>query len=142
MIRTATAADFEAIRLLLAAQDLPVSDLADLRPRFQVACSGATIVAAGALEVHGEAALLRSVVVAPAWQRRGLGRRIVKALEREARAAGISRLVLLTPSAAAFFAGLGYQPIARAAAPAALHSSGEFRTLCPATAACLAKTLR
>ena len=87
-------------------------------------------------------ALLRSVVVAPAWQRRGLGRRIVKALEREARAAGISRLVLLTPSAAAFFAGLGYQPIARAAAPAALHSSGEFRTLCPATAACLAKTLR
>ncbi len=142
LIRAATAADLTPILRLLEAESLPVSDLAEAQPRFLIACAGTQPVAAGALEIYGTAALLRSVAVSASWQRRGLGRRIVKALEREARAAGVGQLFLLTTSAAAFFAGLDYRPIERAAVPAAVCASTEFRSLCPATAVCLAKTLR
>ncbi len=142
LIRSATADDLEAIRALLEQDALPASDLGSSRPQFLVACAGAERVGAGALEPHGAAALLRSLVVAPAWRGRGLGRQLVKALERQARAAGIGELVLLTQTAEAFFAQLGYGVIDRAQAPAAVQESSEFRTLCPASAVCMSKTLR
>ena len=142
LIRSATADDLEAIRALLEQDALPASDLGSSRPQFLVACAGAERVGAGALEPHGAAALLRSVVVAPPWRGRGLGHQLVKALERQARAAGIGELVLLTQTAEAFFAQLGYGVIDRAQAPAAVQESSEFRTLCPASAVCMSKTLR
>jgi amino-acid N-acetyltransferase len=142
LIRSASAADLEAIRALLEQDALPASDLGSSRPQFLVACVGAERVGAAALEPHGAAALLRSLVVAPSWRGRGLGRQLVKALERQARAAGIGELVLLTQTAAAFFAQLGYGVIDRAQAPAAVQHSSEFRTLCPASAVCMRKVLR
>jgi amino-acid N-acetyltransferase len=143
LIRSATAADLEAIRALLEQNALPASDLGSSRPQFLVACAdGGARVGAGALEPHGTTALLRSLVVAPSWRGRGLGHRLVKALERQARAAGIRELVLLTQTAEAFFAQLGYGVIERARAPEAVQESSEFRTLCPASAVCMRKTLR
>ena len=69
------------------------------------------------------------------------GRIIVQDLERIAGAAGISRLVLLTQSATQFFQRLGYQVIERKEVPRQLQASEEFRSLCPASATCMAKTL-
>ena len=142
LIRSATADDLEAIRALLEQSALPASDLGVSRPQFLVACAGAERVGAGALEPHGAAALLRSLVIAPPWRGRGLGHQLVKALERQARAAGIGELVLLTQTAQAFFAPLGYGVIDRAQAPAAVRESSEFQRLCPASAVCMSKTLR
>ncbi len=99
---------------------------------------------AGAVALEGtepSSRLLRSLVIAPAHQRRGLGPELVARVERDARAEGVERLVLLTESAQSLFDRLGYEVIERAAAPEPLRQSAEFRTLCPASAVCMAKRL-
>ena len=141
LIRAATGSDLEAIRALLEAAGLPTADLRDSRPLFRVAAAGTELVGIGALEIHAETALLRSLAVAPAWRGCGLGHRLVKALERQARAAGLQQIVLLTQTAEAFFTGLDYEVIARAQAPEAVRASPEFTALCPQSASCLRKTL-
>jgi len=54
---------------------------------------------------------LRELCVAPAWQWRGIGTRLVQALEDSLRADGVERVYLLTTregQAAAFYQRLGY----------------------------------
>jgi amino-acid N-acetyltransferase len=108
---------------------------------FIVACEGTRIVGAGALESFGSAALLRSVVVTPGLRGSGLGRTIVRELERLAGGARIVQLVLLTESAKHFFEHQGYRVINRGDAPQEVQDSEEFRLLSPASATCMAKTL-
>jgi amino-acid N-acetyltransferase len=140
-IRRATDADLGAIRGLLEDARLPTSDLGAARPAFVVARAAGELVGAGAVEAHGGTGLLRSVAVAPARRRSGLGREIVARLEQESRTAGLGELVLLTETASAFFERLGYRVINRAAAPASVQASAEFRTLCPQSAVCMMKAL-
>jgi len=49
--------------------------------------------------------------------------------------------VLLTETAEAFFRSRGYVPVERANVSPAVKQSAEFRTLCPASARCLSKSL-
>ena len=137
----ASAEDLIAIRALLERSGLPTSDLESARPEFAVIHQAAQVVAAGALQRFGTVALLRSVVVAPDRRRSGLGRSVVSELERMARDAGIGRLILLTQTAAEFFARHGYRAIERSSAPDEIQASEEFRSLCPASALCMAKDL-
>ena len=137
----ASAHDLIAIRALLERSGLPTSDLEAAQPEFVVIREGGQVVGAGALQRFGSAALLRSVVVAADRRGSGLGRVIVSELERAARARQISRLFLLTQTAAEFFARCGYRLIERSSAPLDLQGSEEFRALCPDSAACLAKSL-
>lgn len=141
LIRAATVRDFPALCALLEAAGLPTEDLSASRPTFRVATAGLELVGVGALELHADTALLRSLAVAPAWRGRALGHLLVKALERQARAARVHQIVLLTETAAAFFIALEYRPIDRAQAPLAVQTSREFAALCSASAVCLAKTL-
>jgi N-acetylglutamate synthase-like GNAT family acetyltransferase len=141
-LRAGTTQDTSSIRALLAAEDLPTADLSRSSPQFIVAFDDAnTIVAAGALETHGDSALLRSVVVARAVRGTGLGQRVVQELERIARIAQVKQLALLTQSARQFFERQGYRVIARQAAPEVLQQTEEFRSLCPVSAICMAKFL-
>lgn len=140
-VEPASSDDLGSIRTLLEASGLPTSDLAAASPRFLVCRDAGRIVAAGALERFGSAALLRSVVVAPDHRSRGLGRRMTRELERVAQNAGIRELILLTQTATDFFERQGYRVIERTAAPAAVQQSAEFRSLCPGTATCMAKSL-
>jgi amino-acid N-acetyltransferase len=137
----ASAEDLSAIRGLLERSGLPTSDLESAQAEFVVIRESGQVVAAGALQRFGSAALLRSVVVAPGRRGSGLGRAVVSELERAARAARISRLVLLTLSAAEFFARCGYRVVERSSAPRDMQGSEEFRSLCPDSATCLAKSL-
>jgi len=142
-VSPATPADGEAVQVLLQQASLPTQDLPDAtHVRFWVAAGGDRILGAIGLERHDAAGLLRSLVVAPAHRRRGVGTELVATLEREARAAGIVQLVLLTQTARAFFERLGYEVIAREAAPGSIRTSAEFRALCPASAVCMTKLLR
>lgn len=95
----------------------------------------------GGLEGTGPDLLLRSVTVVPAARNAGQGGRIVAALEKEASARGADRLHLLTSTAARFFGRHGYAAADRASAPAAIASCEQFRSLCPASAAYLVKSL-
>ena len=140
-VSRASAEDLIAIRALLERSGLPTSDLESAQPDFVVIRERGPLVAAGALQRFGSAALLRSLVVAPDRRGRGLGKSVVSELERLARTEQIGRLILLTQTAAEFFARQGYQVIERSNAPQEVQRSEEFRSLCPSTATCMAKSL-
>jgi arsenate reductase len=140
-IRRSIGPDRDAIRGLLLANSLPVADFDTAPLRHWVACEREELVGVIALEGAGKVALLRSLAVAPAWRRLGLGRALVERLEVDATAEGTRELVLLTQTARDFFARLGYTPLDRAAVPPAVTRSAEFTVLCREDAHCLARTL-
>lgn len=140
-VRAAAEPDLALVRRLLEQAGLPTSDLTSSKPEFIVLWENGGMVAAGALESFGSAALMRSVVVAADRRGTGLGRRVVQELEKAARAARIRRLVLLTETAAEFFTHQGYRAIERTEVPQAVQESAEFRALCPASATCMMKVL-
>ena len=119
---------------MLSAADLPLEGAAEaITAGGVVARDGDAIVAAAAVERFGDAGLLRSVVVAPACRGTGLGRRIVAAAEQLARDEGIGELYLLTETAIDWFPRLGYVPVPRETAVAAVGESIEFTTVCATT---------
>jgi amino-acid N-acetyltransferase len=140
-VREAAAQDLIVIRALLERSGLPTSDLASARPEFAVVRENGQVIAAGALQRFGSSALLRSVVVAPDRRGRGLGQAVVRELERMARATQVGRLVLLTQTGAEFFARQGYRVVERSTVPEDMQGSEEFRSLCPSSATCMAKSL-
>ena len=140
-LRDATADDRDAIASLLRGAALPVADLASAPVRFLVAEDARGLAGVVGIERHGDAALLRSLAVRDDMRGRGLGVALVEAAEREARRDGVRELVLLTTTAAPFFAARGYASIDRAQAPPALQATSEFRSLCPSSAACLRKEI-
>jgi len=140
-IDAAVLPDLAQIRRLLNDAGLPTGDLESAPLRFWVARRGESITGAVALERYGAEGLLRSLVVDAPARGDGVGRALVARLEAEAGLAGVSTLVLLTQTAAAYFAGLGYAPLDRAAVPGNVGRSAQFSSLCPASAACLSKSL-
>lgn len=141
-IRTGGLPDLPVLVRLLQSAGLPTGDLtrtAALDLWF-IEADGSIIGAIG-LERFEKSGLLRSLVVAPEHRRHGLGRQLVERLERDAHNSGIDRLVLLTETAEGFFAGLGYSVTDRQLVPDAVRGSAEFRSLCPASAVCLTKSL-
>jgi N-acetylglutamate synthase-like GNAT family acetyltransferase len=100
-------------------------------------------VLAGYVGLEGEGAdlLLRSLVVAADLKARGLGSRILAAVEAAARDLGAERLHLLTTTAEPFFARRGFVGADRASAPPAIRRTREFTAVCPASAAYLTKDL-
>ena len=137
-IRTARSEDLPAVQVLLEEADLPVDGVAD---HFGEGCAVAkvegSIVAAGGVEVYGEHGLLRSVVVSPQWRGHGLGERITRDRLRWEQYQGPSGVVLLTTTAGGYFPRLGFVPIARDKVPVDVRASGEFASICPASAAVL-----
>jgi N-acetylglutamate synthase-like GNAT family acetyltransferase len=142
-IGPAAAGDVPAIAALLREAGLPHEDFAGQVAQFLVArtADGAVIGAIGA-EVAGEDALLRSLVVAPAWRGHGLGGRLVDALECAAAGWGVRRWWLLTTTAEAFFVRRRFRVAPRAEAPAEIAATAEFRGLCPSIATCLSRERR
>lgn len=134
-------ADDELIALLLAC-GLPVDDIGPASPAefFAIRRDGAIVAVVG-LERYPPAGLLRSLAVAPAWRGRGLAARLLAFAESFAGAHGVAALFLLTTTAGAYFAGKGYAPALRRAAPPAIQATRQFSALCPAAAAFMGKSL-
>lgn len=134
--------ELDAIAGLLRAADLPVEDLSvSMLDAFVVATEGEVCVGVVGLEVHDSHALLRSLTVERRHRSRGLGARLVCAIEAEARRRGVAALYLLTMTAASFFERMGYTAHDRASVPPAIAASTEFSSLCPDTAVCLWRNL-
>ena len=141
-LRPARPAEFDAIVRLLRAADLPVEDLnAAMLDAFVVAAEGGACVGVVGLEIHGSSALLRSLAVESRHRSRGLGARLVAAIETDARARGVVALYLLTTTATTFFERVGYSAHDRATVPPAIAATTEFSSLCPDTADCLWRDL-
>jgi len=115
---------------------LDAEEVADGRGTFLVVYREGTPVGCGALRLlDAETAELKRMYVSPTVRGRGLGRRLVAALEAEARALGIRRLVLETgiwqAAALALYRATGFHPI---------PLYGEY-CLSPETSVCLGKDL-
>lgn len=141
-IRPAQPGDLPAIQQLLGASGLPYSDLGpDQLAEFLVLDTGGEVIGCVGLERYGSDALLRSLAVEDSRRGTGQGRHLANAIEVQAANSGVTRLYLLTTSAAVFFEGRGFQQIERAEAPLAMQASTQFAQLCPASAVCMAKAL-
>ena len=115
---------------------LSPQEVADGRGTFLVVYRDGTPVGCGALRLlDADTAELKRMYVSPTARGRGLGRRLVAALEAEGRALGIRRLVLETgvrqAAAIALYRATGFHPI---------PLYGEYR-LSPETSVCLGKDL-
>jgi N-acetylglutamate synthase-like GNAT family acetyltransferase len=62
-------------------------------------------------------------------------------LEKRAIQQGLRTLYLLTTTAEAFFADLGYVPVERTEVPAAVADTRQLRELCPGSARVMGKQL-
>ncbi|MFO6419288.1 arsenic resistance N-acetyltransferase ArsN2 [Hylemonella sp. W303a] len=145
-----TTQDHATVQTLLAQAHLPCEDLSPEALRLflgvydQDAPREPTqdrLIGIVGLEAHGGDGLLRSLFVLPEHRGRGLAHALVLAQEAQARRLGLSRLVLLTETAADFFRTLGYRDTDRDTLSAGLLASTQFQQLCPASARCLSKTL-
>lgn len=130
------------VERLLADAALPVDDaLANNKVLLFGEHRSGRVAGVVGVERCGDAALLRSLAVAESERSSGLGRKLVAYAETEAQAQGITSLYLLTTTADAFFARLGYRLIDRAEAPAEVAGTAQFSDLCPSSAAFMVKHL-
>jgi amino-acid N-acetyltransferase len=142
LIRRGSPADLTAIESLLQNAGLPTEDIRGIPGlRTWVIETGVTLRGAIALEPFASEGILRSLAVTPDARSHGLGHRLVAQLESDARNDGFRKLVLLTRTAEKFFEKLGYQIVNRDQISDAVRASAQFRSLCPASATCMAKAL-
>ena len=127
---------------LLTTADLPTSDLADAQLQHFFFLGTATLpTGLVGLELCGDSALVRSLVVAPSARAGGAGTALLRHAEDHARSQGVRNLFLLTSTAEVFFGRRGYAHVARESAPESIRSTREFSDICPASSAFMVKQL-
>ena len=137
----AAASEMGDLAATLAEDGLPHDDLSDPWRQFYAIRRADHRLGYIGIEGSGSDRLLRSFVILADHRSGGLGSTALAMLESLARDEGTKHLHLLTTTAAPFFCRNGYRAASRADAPATIGSSKEFRTLCPASADYLVKTL-
>lgn len=109
VIRKPAGLDLAGWRALLAGERMRTDDLGALDGYWLVAAESGALVGGAGIELAPDAALLRSVVVAPSLRRRGLGSALVEACAEEAIRRGASWLYVLGAEAAAFLFACGFR---------------------------------
>jgi amino-acid N-acetyltransferase len=140
-IEPARAEDLGAVLKLLAEHRLPADGLREHLATTLVARQDGEVVGSAALEIYPGGALLRSVAVAPALQRRHVGRELTDAAIRLARDRHAPAVYLLTTTAEDYFPKFGFERMARADVPETVQASIEFTSACPLTAVVMRKQL-
>jgi amino-acid N-acetyltransferase len=136
--------DLPAVFSLLEEGGLPKAGLWEHLRTILVARECGEVVGSAALELHGEAALLRSVAVRRELRSRGLGRQLSGAALELASQHGAKAVYLLTEGAEDFFARLGFRQVSRAEVEQAspeVSRSVEFVSACPESAQAMVLSL-
>jgi amino-acid N-acetyltransferase len=137
-IGPAAAGDMPAIRALLLTCELRADDVDGTGAQaILIAREGGGLAGCIGLEVHGQAGLLRSFAVAPAFRRRGVGATLHDAAVALARALGIRDLYILTTTVRERALRDGFEDVERGSVPAAIREGRQFNGQCPASAACM-----
>lgn len=110
-VRPARHDDIPVIERLLAAESLPVTPIAPHLPGFMVLETDGAVAGCAGIETYGEAAFLRSVVVAPEFRGRGAGDRLVRAALQYAQRKQARHVYFFTMYAANFFARHGFETV-------------------------------
>lgn len=121
---------------------LPVDDLGTPGHSFFRFEIGGSAIGFGGYEIHGDHALLRSLVIVPDRRGEGHGRASVDFLLARLARAGLNAAFLLTTDRADFFARAGFEAIERHDAPAAIRATRQAAGLCPASATLMRRSLR
>lgn len=140
-LRPARSGDFAQVIRLLGVAGLPTAGVPASLTDFFVAEDRGQIVGAIGMERYGQAALLRSAVVAPAARGTGVGAALVCRMLGHARECGVEELYLLTTTAGDYFPRFGFGTVARAEVPSGVRESVEFRDACPSSAVVMRRTL-
>jgi len=133
--------DVEAIVELLKTNNLPISDLNTGQRIFLVALSDEKTIGCVAVEIYGDAGLLRSLAVNKNFRGKSIGQKLVTESEVWSRNNGLKSLYLLTTTAANFFQKIGWCNTDRASVPKSIAFSSEFASVCPSSAVCLIKKM-
>jgi N-acetylglutamate synthase-like GNAT family acetyltransferase len=133
MIRQAETQDLPAVLALLADEKLPTDGVPEHFHSLFVVDDGGRVVASAGLELRGNAALLRSLVVAPDMRGTGLGAAVLRRALHEVhhREGGV---YALTTTAQAYLSRFGFEPVPRASLPQQLFESRELQDACPSSA--------
>lgn len=140
-IRPANSNDYDKLINLLASEKLPVEDINPALPHFFVTEENRDITAAAGLELYNNNALLRSVIVNKLKRNQGLGAQLIEALIEYARGRSITKLYLLTTTAAGYFQQRGFIKVGRNEVPESVLQSQEFNGLCPVSAIIMYRSL-
>jgi amino-acid N-acetyltransferase len=133
--------DAEALFSLLKENNLPTDGLLDHLKTTVAAHDADRIIGSAGVELYGDDALLRSVVVARDWQGQRLGAELTKAALLVAESNGASTVYLLTTTAENYFPKFGFERISRSDVPESVQRSVEFVSACPSTATAMRKRL-
>lgn len=110
-VEVATRAEAAQIREQLRRDGRMWQDVDLERSRFLACREAGRRVGWVGVEVDGRAAILRSLFTDPAFRRRGIGRALVAAAEREAARQGAAAIVLFSTEAGGYFRALGYEEL-------------------------------
>ncbi len=125
-LRPARSGDIPEIERLLAAEWLPPMAITEFLDSFWVLDNDGRVSGAAGIEIYGEAAVLRSVVVAPELRGTGEGDHLVRTGLDYAREHGAKRVYLFTMHAAPFFARYGFEPVTTDDFEAAVRDSWQY----------------
>jgi len=140
--RISSRPSLEAAVALLGSAGLPTEDLTPAHcDNFFFAGPANAPTGLVGLELFGDVALLRSLVVGAGHRGAGTGAALLEFAEDQARARGVRTIYLLTTTAEDFFARRRYARVARDSAPAAIRSTREFSGMCPASSAFMSREL-
>jgi N-acetylglutamate synthase-like GNAT family acetyltransferase len=117
----------DGLAAALVKAGLPAGDVNDPGHLFWRFHENDVPVGFGGLEVHGDVALLRSVVTLPPLRMRGYGRAIVSALELEI-PRHCEAVYLLTKNPG-FFQRLGYSEVRASEVPISIQATQQFAAL-------------
>jgi amino-acid N-acetyltransferase len=127
---------------LLAQCGLPSDDiLPEHLPNFVLARDGESEVGVAGLQVLGSSGLVRSVAVLPSHRSRGLGTKLLAAVEDRAQGQGVKQLFLLTHDAQSFFLAHGYTESSRCSAPPEVQGCSQFGSSCCGAATLMCKRI-
>jgi amino-acid N-acetyltransferase len=134
MIRRAEPQDLPEVLALLGDVQLPTDGVAEHFDTFFVVDDGSRIIACAGLELHGAAALIRSLAVAADMRGLGIGGGVLRRALYEVRDSDAG-VYALTTTAESYLARFGFARVPRGLVPQALFESRELQDACPASAA-------
>lgn len=126
--------DLSRVKKLLEEVHLSWAGIEEHFDQFLKLMMDSELVGVAGLEVYDNVGLLRSVAVAAEYRHSGLGRGLTRAMINKARALGLTRLYLLTETAADYFYRFGFRPIDRSEVSPAVQKSEQFRSVCSESA--------
>ena len=109
LLRLARAEDVGAITRLITSETLPAVEVTEWLSSFWVLEDAGTLVGCAGIERYGDAAVLRSVVVAATLRGSGEGARMTERALAFARDDGARRCYLFTMTAPEFFSRFGFR---------------------------------